>query len=404
MRTLRTALISTFGLAFLLFAVGAQADSGALKQKLDAVIDQAIKERRIVGVVVLVSQDGKPVYQRAAGLADKQHQVPMKLNTLFRLSSVSKPIVTMAALELVERKVLSLDDPVTKWLPDFKPTLKDGTTPTITLRQLLTHTAGLGYTFTEAANGPYHQAKISDGFDDIRIDLAEEVRRLGSVHLLNAPGSEWRYSLSIDVLGAVMEKAAGKPLGAVVEELVTRPLGMTGTSFQVDSAHANRVATAYVTAPSGPALMAEPQSQSFDTMTLVYSPARAFDPKAYPSAGAGMIGSAPDLLKLFEAMRNGGAPLLGTAIGSEIFRNQIAGLPGMEPGTGFGFGGAVVVDPSLAKTPQSAGTMYWGGVYGHTWFVDPAKKLSVVVFTNTAPAGMAGPFPDGVRDAVYAGL
>jgi CubicO group peptidase (beta-lactamase class C family) len=76
----------------------------------------------------------------------------------------------------------------------------------------------------------------------------------------------------------------------------------------------------------------------------------------------------------------------------------------MEPGMGFGFGGAIVVDPKLAKTPQSPGTMYWGGVYGHTWFVDPAKKLSVVVFTNTAPAGMTGPFPDGVRDAVYAGL
>ena len=98
--------------------VGAHADSAALKQKVDTVVDQAIKENRIVGAVVLVSQDGKTVYQRAAGLADKQHQKPMKLNTLFRLSSVSKPIVTMAALELVERKKLSLDDPVTRWLPD----------------------------------------------------------------------------------------------------------------------------------------------------------------------------------------------------------------------------------------------------------------------------------------------
>jgi CubicO group peptidase (beta-lactamase class C family) len=164
------------------------------------------------------------------------------------------------------------------------------------------------------------------------------------------------------------------------------------------------VATAYVTGPSGPARMTEPQSLPIQGMTLVYSPARAFDPKAFPSAGAGMIGSAPDLLKLFEAMRNGGAPVLGKAMGGEIFRNQIDGLPGMEPGMGFGFGGAIVVDPALAKTPQTAGTLLWGGVYGHTWFVDPAKKLSVVVFTNTAPDGMAGPFPDGVRDAVYAGL
>ena len=404
MTKLRPALTSTLGLALLLFSVASHADSATLKQKVDGVIDQAIKEKRIVGAVVLVARDGKTVYQRAAGLADVQHKQPMKLNTLFRLSSVSKPIVTMAALELIERKTLSLDDPVTKWLPDFKPKLKDGTTPTITIRQLLTHTSGLGYKFTEAADGQYHQAKISDGFDDVRIDLAEEVRRLGEVTLLNAPGKEWRYSLSIDVLGAVIERAAGKPLNEVVAELVTKPLGMTGTGFLVDHAHANQVATAYVTTPTGTALMTDPQSLTFSTMTLVYSPSRAFDPKAYPSAGAGMIGSAPDLLKLFEVMRNGGAPLLGTAVGSEMFRNQVAGLPGMQPGMGFGYGGAVVVDPAEAKTPESQGTMYWGGVYGHTWFVDPAKKLSVVVFTNTAPAGMAGPFPDGVRDAVYAGL
>jgi CubicO group peptidase (beta-lactamase class C family) len=185
-----------------------------------------------------------------------------------------------------------------------------------------------------------------------------------------------------------------------VAQLVTAPLGMKDTGFLVDRTNANRVAAAYFNAqtgnaPSGPALMADPQTLPFGSMTLVYSPSRAFDAKAYPSAGAGMIGSAPDLLKLFEAMRKKGG---------EMFRNQVAGIPGLQPGTGFGFGGALVVDPVAAKTPQTAGTMYWGGVYGHTWFVDPAKKLTVLVFTNTAPDGMAGEFPDGLRDVVYATL
>lgn len=401
MARLRTALIATLLLTGALCSPVAQADSGALKQKVDAVIDQAIAENRIVGAVVLVAHDGKVVYERAAGLVDKETRRPMQPDALFRLSSVSKPIVIVTALALVERKQLSLDDPVTKWLPEFKPKLADGTTPTITVRQLLTHTAGLGYKFTEESDGPYHKAQISDGFDNVKIDLAEETRRLASVPLFSTPGSEWRYSLSIDVLGAVMERAAGKPLGAVVAELVTKPLAMKGTTFVVDRARAGRVAKAYFNAPAGPAPMADPQALPFGTMTLVYSPSRAFDAKAYPSAGAGMIGSAPDVMRLLEAVRKGGAPVLGKATADEMFRNQIAGLPGMQPGAGFGFGGALVIDPAAAKTPQSVGTMYWGGVYGHSWFVDPAKKITVVALTNTAPDGMAGKFPDGLRDAVY---
>ena len=270
MARLRTALIATIALACALGGAVAQADSGALKQKVDAVIDQSIAENRILGAVVLVAHDGKIVYERAAGLVDKENRKPMQPDALFRLSSVSKPIVIVAALALVERKQLSLDDPVTRWLPDFKPKLADGTTPTITVRQLLTHTAGLGYKFTEEADGPYHKAQISDGFDEVKIDLAEETRRLASVPLFSAPGSEWRYSLSIDVLGAVMERAARKPLGAIVADLVTTPLAMKGTSFVVDRARAERVAKAYFNAPTGPAPMADPQVVPFGTMTLAY--------------------------------------------------------------------------------------------------------------------------------------
>ena len=403
MSKLRTALISTLGLAFVLCSLVAQADSGTLKQKVDAVIDQAIAEQRIVGAVVLVARDGKIVYQRAAGVADRETRKPMQVDTLFRLASVSKPIVTVAALALVDRNKLSLDDPVTKYLPDFKPKLADGTTPTITIRQLLTHTAGLGYTFTEQPDGPYHRAQISDGLDDIKIDLAEEMRRLASVPLLNAPGSEWRYSLSIDVLGAVIERATGKPLGAAVADLVTKPLGMKDASFVVDRKHADRVATNYFNAPSGPAPMADPQPVSLPFGTIVYSTSRAFDSKAFPSAGAGMIGSAPDVLRMLEAMRKGGTPVLEESTAAAMFRHQVEGTPGLQPGMGFGLGGGLILDPASLKTPQSAGTLFWSGAYGQTWFVDPAKRITVVVFTNTAPDGIVGKFPDGLRDAVYAG-
>lgn len=403
MAGLRKALIAALAVACAIGGTVAQADSGALKQKVDAVIDQAITDNRIVGAVVLVSEDGKTVYKRAAGFADKEARKPMQVDALFRLSSVSKPIVTVAALALVDHKVIALDDPVTKWLPDFKPKLADGTTPTITVRQLLTHTAGLGYKFSEAAGGIYHQAQISDGFDDIKVDLTEELRRLASVPLYAKPGTEWRYSLSIDVLGAVIERATGKPLATVVADRVTKPLGMTGTSFVVSHANLGQLAKAYVNGEAGPAPMADPQTLPFGPMTLVYSPSRASDANAYPSAGAGMIGSAPDVLKLLEAVRKGGAPVLERTTAAEMFRNQIEGVPGFQPGGGFGLGGGLVVDPAAMKSPESVGTLFWGGVYGHNWFVDPVRKITVVVLTNTAPEGMAGKFPDALRDAVYEG-
>jgi CubicO group peptidase (beta-lactamase class C family) len=404
MSKLQTAFLSTLALACALCGVAAHADSPALKQKVDAVIDQAIADDRIVGAVVLIAQDGKIVYQRAAGLIDKESRKPMQVDELFRLSSVSKPVVTVAALALIDRKKLALEDPVTKYLPDFKPKLADGTTPTISIKQLITHTSGIGYKFAEKLDGPYHKAQISDGFDDVKIDLNEELRRLAGVPLLNAPGSQWRYGLSIDVLGAVVERAAGEPLGAAVTHLVTKPLGMTGTSFWVDKPNADRVAIAYFNGPSGAARMSDPQEVRFGTGALVYSPSRAFDSKPHPSGGAGMIGSAPDILKLLEAMRKGGASVVSKSIAESMFQNQVPGTPGQGPGTGFGFGGAIVVDPAAAKTPQSAGTLYWGGVYGHSWFVDPTKKLTVVALTNTALEGMSGKFPSAVRNAVYEGI
>lgn len=375
--------------------------SEALKPTIDAVVDQAIADGRLVGAVVLVAQDGKLVYQRAAGFADKETNRPMQSDALFRLSSVSKPIVTVAALVLVDQGKLALEDPVTKWLPTFTPKLADGSSPTITVRQLLTHTAGLGYRFAEKAGGPYHVANVSDGFDDLRIDLAENVRRIGSAPLYNKPGAMWRYSLAIDVLGAVIEKVAGQPLDVVLERLVTEPLEMTNTSFWLESSAANHLATAYANGPSGPVHMSDPQRIPFGPGTLVYSPSRAFDKKAYPSGGAGMIGSGPDVLRLLEAIRQGGAPILNATTAASMLKNQVGPIAGLQPGIGFGYGGAVVTNPAAARTPQSAGTWHWGGVYGHTWFVDPVRKLTVVAMTNTAPEGLTGKFPGALRDAVY---
>jgi CubicO group peptidase (beta-lactamase class C family) len=370
------------------------------RSRIDAVIERAITEKRLVGAVVLVSRDGKLVYQRAAGLADREANHPMQISTTFRLSSVSKPIVSAAALALVDHGKLSLEDPVTKWIPEFRPKLASGEEPKITVRQLLTHTAGLGYKFSEKAGSAYYQVRVSDGFDDLHISLAENLRRLTTVPLLGRPGETWHYSLSIDVLGAVMEKAAGKPLPQVVAELVTEPLGLHDTGFWANEPA--RLATPYYDSKPAPVRMTDPYSAPFgEGGQMTYSPSRALDPKAYPSGGAGMVSTAPDVMRFLETIRTGGKPILSAATTASMMRNQIGSLMGPGPGVGFGFGGAVVVDPAATHTPQSPGTWQWGGVYGHSWFVDPSRKLTVVALTNTGLEGMWGKFTTDLRDAVY---
>jgi CubicO group peptidase (beta-lactamase class C family) len=131
-----------------------------------------------------------------------------------------------------------------------------------------------------------------------------------------------------------------------------------------------------------------------------FAPSRALDADAFPSGGAGMVGTAPDLLAFLEAVRRGGAPILDRSTVQEMVRNQLpAGMSG--PGSGFGYGWAVVDDPAAAETPQGRGTIRWGGVYGHSWFVDPENSLTVVALTNTTFEGMNGRFTTELRDALY---
>ena len=369
---------------------------------LDQAIDQALDDQRIVGGVVLVSQDGEPVYQRAAGLADRESGQPVRIDTLFRYSSLTKPIVSAAALALVAQGRLALDQPVSRWLPEFRPRLPDGSAPDITLHHLLTHTAGLSYSFWEPQDSVYHQLGVADGLGPSgALTLQENIRRLAQVPLAFAPGSNWRYSLAIDVVGALIARVTGETLPQAVARLITTPLGLRDTAFHV--VDRKRLAVAYADAKPEPVPMSEPYSMPFGAGPLTYSPARAFDPQAFPSGGGGMVGSAPDMLRFLEAIRSGGGGILPKELVAQMLRNQTGGLvlDVAGPGKSFGYGGALVTDPAAAQTPQSAGTWHWGGVYGHSWFVDPARKLTVVTVTNTGLEGMIGQITLDIRNAVY---
>lgn len=368
-------------------------------ERLHSVVREWTESGRIVGAVVLVRAGGELRYAEAAGFADKAKSKAVRLGTLFRWSSLTKAVSAVATLALVERERIHLDDPVIKILPEFRPRLADGSQPVITVRHLLTHTAGLTYAMLEPPGGPYHQARVSDGLDQPGLSADENLRRIASVPLSFAPGTQWRYSVAYDVLGLLLERATGKPLPELWKHLVTAPLGMIDTDFRVvDPA---RLATPYWITPSGAAPMGAHQDVPFAGGAISFAPGRVFDSASYPSAGAGLVGTASDFMRLLEAVRNGGSPVLSPRTVELLSTISTGSLRTFVPGWGWSLGWSVLADPSQTKTPQATGTWQWGGVYGCSWFVDPSRELSVVVLTNTAVAGMLGPFPDALRDAIY---
>ncbi|WP_410512882.1 serine hydrolase domain-containing protein [Paenibacillus sp. BR2-3] len=376
-----------------------------LPERIDNVLDQTLADKRLVGAVIKVALDGKIIYSRAAGFASRELNQPMREDTLFRLASVSKPITSAAALVLVAQGRLKLTDRVDRWLPEFQPRLKNGEPAVVTIRHLMTHTAGLTYRFFQEDHGSYEQAGVSDGMDQSSITLEENLRRIASAPLLYTPGTMWRYSIATDVLGAVIASVTETTLSEAIHSLVTQPLGMSDTGFV--AADPQRLTTAYADDIPGLRPLSNPDSLAFVEGTAGFrlAPDRALDPAAYPSGGAGMVGSAGDFMQLLETLRKGGAPLLPETLVREMTTNQIGDLPmPFWPGRGFGLGITVLKDPIAADTAESPGTWRMGGTYGHSWFVDPKQRLSVVAFTNTALEGMSGPFTVDLCNAVYGRL
>jgi CubicO group peptidase (beta-lactamase class C family) len=376
-----------------------------IRNGLDAVLDKAVADRKIVGGVLNVSLHGQRVYERAVGYADRESQQNTKLDTLFRWASLTKPLLAALTLALTERGVIALEDPVTRFLPEFLPRTADGKTPQITVRHLLTHTAGLTYKlFEKGSDGPYHRANVSDGMDQPGLSIQENLRRIASVPLVYTPGKSWAYSVSTDVLGEYLARAAATPLPTLMRSLVTEPLGAVDSGFTVSKQDRPRLATAYGDAEREPVRMGAHHLTPFGEATLSYAPDRMFNPDSYPSGGGGMSGTAPDFMRFLEGIRTGGAPILSKSSVAQLSTVKPGDFEVTIPGWKWALGWPVLVDPSRTGTPQGPGSWLWGGVYGNSWFVDPRRELSVVLLTNTAVAGMVGALPDAIRDAIYRAL
>lgn len=364
---------------------------------IDAAIDNALSENRIVGAVVLVADDGEITYQRAAGLADRETARPVALDTPFRFASVTKPFTVMTALKLIERGRLAPDDLVAKHLPDFQPRMQDGSVAQITVAHLMSHTSGLDYRFQQPNGGSYARAGILDGLEEGLGTLAGNLKRIASVPLDLTPGATWRYSVGTDVLGAVIEAASGLPLDQVVQALVVDPLKL-GARFHWQS---DDLAAPYHDGAPQPLRMNGPVEVPLayiEGSGIRFDPDRIRQASAWPSGGAGMAGRATDVLALLEAFRTGDflrADLREAARTSWIKVDEAA----MGPGWGFSWFGSVLKDSTAIGSGWSKGTVNWGGVYGNTWYIDFARKRTVVALTNTAYEGLFGQFAQDISKA-----
>ena len=364
----------------------------SLSQRVDAVIDAAL-ESRIVGCVVLVNEGGKQVYARAAGFADREAAVPVREDTIFRLASVTKPIVAAAALRMMEDGLLSLDDPVTKYLSFFTPKAPDGTIPTITIRHLLTHTSGIAYDKIPA--------DVTRGSDPFPLfPLEENLRRLARGELSFAPGTNWAYGMSIDVLGGVVGAINGNisDVEATLRRYVLDPLGMNDSRFTVTDPA--RLAVPYGDGDPVPFRMAEPQLM-INPMggSNEMSPRRIFERDAAQAGGSGMAGTTGEFMRLLDAIVTG--DFLKPETRKAALTNQVGSfLTGRRAGEQFGYFGAVITDAKAAGWPRD-GMVRWGGIWGNNWALDPQTGTIAVAFTNTMFEGSDGRFRDDVRDAVF---
>ncbi|MET3896223.1 CubicO group peptidase (beta-lactamase class C family) [Devosia sp. UYZn731] len=364
-----------------------------LVERVDAAIDAALVNR-IVGCVILINKDGETVYSRAAGFADRESGTPMARNSIFRLASVTKPIVATTVLRLIDLGLIGLNDRVTRYLPWFTPANPDGSLADIRIRHLLSHTSGLAYDRmpTDASSGT---AGIVNSLKQTLTNIAREP-------LAFAPGTGWDYGTSLDVLGAVLAAINGSDVEDAIAAYVTEPLGMTDTHFYVTDP--SRLTSAYADGKP-PVRMGEPHVMHDDQGNVVgtFSPGRILNPAAAQNGGSAMAGTADDVMKLLEVY-NSQPGLLAPATVATALANQIGDLPRRphDAGKRFGFLGAVLDDPKAAGNPGPRGTVDWGGVWGHNWVVDPLNRLTIVTCTNTTFEGCNGPFRDDILRAVYA--
>lgn len=404
--------------ALVLLPASASLQTGAPGLAADrvAVIDRGLQryvdEDRVAGVVAFVLQDGKPVYEKAFGWADKEAGRRMTTDTIFRIASQTKALTSVAVMQLIEEGRLSLGRRAGEFIPTFaKTTVATGkkgatliTVPArrpITIRDLLTHTAGISYG-TDSLVASRYEAKglgPAAGFGWYTADKDEPVcttmERLGTLPFVAQPGEQWVYGYNTDILGCIVEKVSGMPLDEYLRTRITTPLGMKDTRFYLPETDRARLSAVYAGGPGG---YVRAPDGARGQGHYVDGPRRNF------AGGAGLLSTAHDYARFLEALRLGGTldgvRLLSPRSVRLMATNQTGTLHST---TGLGFGlGFETVDRYGANGMSGEGSFGWGGAYGSTYRVDPEARLVMVLMIQLLPnvSDIREAFPNLVYQAL----
>ena len=367
--------------------------------RIDKLFQQYVDESRLGGAVALVLQDGKPVYERAFGWSDKEANRRMTTDTIFRIASQTKALTSVAILSLMEEGKIGLTDPAGRYIPTFARTTvaasneqgPSSVVPAkrpITVRDLLTHTAGISYGTNPSVAADYEAKGLGPaaGFGWYTADkdevICDTMTRLATLPFVAQPGEAWVYGYNTDVLGCIAERASGQPLDDLIRTRITGPLGMKDTQFFLPGTQRNRLAVVYSSSAGingGPITRAPdgPRGQG----NYVDGPRRSF------AGGAGLLSTARDYARFLEMIRNGGA-IDGVRILSprtvELMTTNQVGTLHSPAGLGFGLG-FETTDRVGANGLDSVGAFGWGGAYGSVYRVDPKSRLVLVLMIQMLP-------------------
>ncbi|MEZ0539049.1 serine hydrolase domain-containing protein [Fibrella arboris] len=372
--------------------------------RLDSGMHDWVKQNWVNGSVVLIARHGKIVFYKAHGYNDPNRKVPLDKNGIFRIASQTKALTSVAVMMLWEEGKFSLDDPVSKFLPafanqkvlvSFNP--KDTTYTTVpakrpvTIRDLLTHTSGLGYPAigTPAENAIYAKSYVTGGVGVKGQKLSDAMDRLGSLPLFFQPGEQWKYGLNMDVLGYLIERWSGMTLDDFFAKRICQPLGMKDTYFNVPPQKASRLVNFFLGDSTG---RIQQQASVFGGALDMNFPLQKTD---YFSGGGGLSSTIHDYAIFLQMLLNGGeyngVRLLARTTVRLMTMNQIGDLT---PASGdhanantFGFGFYIISEKGSRYTPSQAGTYSWGGVFSTSYWVDPKEDMVVLIYRQ-----MWGPY------------
>jgi CubicO group peptidase (beta-lactamase class C family) len=368
--------------------------------RIDSLYESMVRQDQLAGAVILVLRDGQPVYERAFGWADRAARVPMTTDAIFRIASQTKAVTSVAAMMLVEEGRVLLNDPVSRFIPAFARTTVAVQTDTgravvparrqITVRDLLTHTAGISYGTAPLITPLYEATGLGPaaGFGWYTADKDEPVcdtmERLATLPFSAQPGEQYVYGYATDVLGCVVERASGMALDRFIETRITRPLDMRDTHFFLPPEKAARLVTVHMRGADGALQRAVDGSRGQGH--YVVGPRRSF------AGGAGLLSTVQDYARFLQMLLNGGelngVRILGPRTVDLMTSNQVGTLFSQD-GEGFSLGFRTVERTGARGSMASVGTYDWGGAYGTQYLVDPLERLIILSMVQELP-GFSG--------------